>query len=190
LKRISNLQENKEEEAIIKRLSDDHMGLSELERIEAAELIQWHYRGHRERRMLQGMSLDPSTRWVEAIKEARYRSMTEPRARASTDILTVSVDGSVDLGGGFGHTVARQNWKKIGLIARRAGADEDSENTNTEEDECTPEAERKERRKRKLEAKKKRQKAAKIMDLHYFLEMVDLKHRYGGNLRTYHEEVS
>ena len=27
-----------------------------------------------------------------------------------------------------------------------------------------------------------------MMDLQYFLEMVDLKHRYGSNLRTYHEE--
>ena len=27
-----------------------------------------------------------------------------------------------------------------------------------------------------------------MMDLQYFLEMVDVKHRYGSNLRTYHEE--
>jgi len=27
-----------------------------------------------------------------------------------------------------------------------------------------------------------------MMDLQYFLEMVDIKHRYGSNLRTYHEE--
>ena len=27
-----------------------------------------------------------------------------------------------------------------------------------------------------------------MMDLPYFLEMVDIKHRYGSNLRTYHAE--
>lgn len=30
------------------------------------------------------------------------------------------------------------------------------------------------------------EKTAKMMDLQYFLEMVDTKHRYGSNLRTYH----
>jgi hypothetical protein len=31
----------------------------------AAQLIQKNYRGYRERRQLEGMGLDPSTRWVE-----------------------------------------------------------------------------------------------------------------------------
>lgn len=31
-----------------------------------------------------------------------------------------------------------------------------------------------------------RKKTAKMMDLQYFLEMVDQKHRYGSNLRKYH----
>ena len=179
LERISTLQEHKEEEAIMKRLSEDHAEMSEEERVQAAALIQRNYRGHRERRMLQGMSLDPSTRWVEAIKEARYRYMTQPRARESADISRVSVDGAVDLGkDGVKHSsLARQNWKKIGLIARRAGGDEDSESTNSDDDENRSEQEREERRKRKMEEKKERQKAAKIMDLQYFLEMVDLKHR-------------
>ncbi|TVY58448.1 IQ domain-containing protein IQM6, partial [Lachnellula suecica] len=44
------------------------------------------------------------------------------------------------------------------------------------------------KRRRRAEEKMVRQKAAKMMDLQYFLEMVDLKHRYGSNLRTYHEE--
>lgn len=30
--------------------------------------------------------------------------------------------------------------------------------------------------------------AGKMMDLPYFLEMVDIKHRYGSNLRAYHEQ--
>ena len=64
------------------------------------------------------------------------------------------------------HSAARQNWKKIGLIARRAGGDEDSESTNSgDDDEEANEQEREARRKRRLEEKKERQKAAKMMDL-------------------------
>lgn len=32
---------------------------------EAARTLQRTFRGHRERRQLQGLSLDPSTRWIE-----------------------------------------------------------------------------------------------------------------------------
>ena len=168
LERISTLQEHKEEEAIMKRLSEDHAGLSEEERAKAAALIQRNYRGHRERRILAGMSLDPSTRWIEAVKEAQYRNMTQPRARQSADVSRVSVDGTGEVGrdGERHQTAARQNWKKIGLIARRAGGDEDSESTNSGDDgEEVNEAEREARRKRRLEEKKERQKAAKMMDL-------------------------
>jgi hypothetical protein len=41
-------------------------------------------------------------------------------------------------------------------------------------------------RKRRAEANAVRKKTAKMMDLQYFLEMVDQKHRYGSNLRKYH----
>jgi hypothetical protein len=37
-----------------------------------------------------------------------------------------------------------------------------------------------------LEARERRKKNAKMMDLQYFLEMVDHKHRHGSNLRKYH----
>lgn len=36
--------------------------------------------------------------------------------------------------------------------------------------------------------KQEREQYAKIMGLEYFLEMVDQKHRYGSNLRRYHQE--
>jgi len=35
------------------------------EQKQAAEMIQRNYRGYRERRQLQGMGLDASTRWAE-----------------------------------------------------------------------------------------------------------------------------
>lgn len=193
VQRIAAVQEKKEVENIKRRLSMQASGdeMNESERLKAAELIQRNYRGHRERRMLNGMSLDPSTRWVEAVKEARYRQLTEPRARQSNDLSRPSLDGSVPAGADAGvngtTSTARQNWKKIGVITRRAGADEESDDSGSDDDSGDAQ-DREARLKRKHEAKMERQKAAKIMDLQYFLEMVDLKHRYGSNLRTYHEE--
>lgn len=191
---ISEAQEQKEEEVMKKRL-DERDGKGELdegERERAAGLIQRNYRGHRERRMLEGMSLDPSTRWVEAVKEARYRHLTQPRPRSSGEGMSrTSIDndavGAASFDGARYESNAKLNWKKVGLITRRAGGDEDSDE-KSEDDGNTPEEEREARRKRRMEEKAERQKAAKMMDLQYFLEMVDLKHRYGSNLRTYHAE--
>jgi hypothetical protein len=186
VERIAEVQEKKEVESIMKRLSMQagREDMNDSERQKAAEVIQRNFRGHRERRMLNGMSLDPSTRWIEAVKEARYRQITEPKRRQSGS-ARLSMDGNISNGNGTANT-ARQNWKKIGLITRRAGADEDSDDSSSDE-ETGDAKDREERRQRKYKAKLERQKAAKIMDLQYFLEMVDLKHRYGSNLRTYHE---
>ncbi|KAL2063493.1 hypothetical protein VTL71DRAFT_5298 [Oculimacula yallundae] len=185
VQRIAAVQERKEKE-IMQRLSEEE---NSVEREKAANLIQRNYRGHRERRMLNGLSLDPSTRWIEAVREAQYRNLTTPRARGTLEQSHVGEGIPASNMHGSGTTnIARQNWKKIGLITRRAGGDEDSDSQSSEDEEGTPEHEREERRKKKLEAKMQRQKAAKIMDLQYFLEMVDIKHRYGSNLRTYHEE--
>jgi hypothetical protein len=193
VERIASIQEKKEVEAIKKRLSEDHADLDSEERERAAELIQRNYRGHRERRMLAGMSLDPSTRWVEAIKEARYRNLTQPRARDSTDEPRSSYDsfgmnGLASDGAADARNIAREKWKKIGIIARRAGGDEDSDDDHSDADENLTAEEKEKQRKRRYQQKIERQKAAKQMDLQYWLEMVDLKHRYGSNLRTYHEQ--
>ncbi|CZT09453.1 uncharacterized protein RAG0_14217 [Rhynchosporium agropyri] len=187
VQRIAEVQERKEEE-IMQRLSGV---VNHEEREKAAGVIQRNYRGHRERRMLNGLSLDPSTRWAEAIREAQYRNLTTPKPRHALESNVGNIGEDVPASNMHGSgtvNIARQNWKKIGLITRRAGGDEDSDSKSSEDDDDTPDHEREERRKRKLEAKMQRQKAAKIMDLQYFLEMVDVKHRYGSNLRTYHEE--
>lgn len=47
--------------------------------------------------------------------------------------------------------------------------------------------ERRAYKRKKAQQKTEREKAAKMMDLQYFLEMVDQKHRYGSNLRAYHD---
>ena len=157
MENISRVQEKKENEVMLKRVGES--GLNEEERRKAAIAIQRNYRGHRERRMLNGMSLDPTTRWVEAIKEAQYRKLTEPRARNRPALDGVDGDRTT--------STARQNWKKIGLITRRAGGDEDSdEESGSEGDDInTSEQDREARRKKKLEEKMKRQKKAKVRNV-------------------------
>ncbi|RYP32488.1 hypothetical protein DL767_005177 [Monosporascus sp. MG133] len=156
----------------------------EVIRSKAATVIQKNYRGYRTRREMQGHGLTASTRWSHAIRDARWREMTKPRARSET---------MSSLGSGSSRSAARQNWSKVAMIARRAGADEDSshstkcssESSSEEEDfdALTPE-----QKEKALKAKEKRKTHARVMGLQYFLEMVDVKHRYGSNLRTYHEE--
>ncbi|KAL1651264.1 hypothetical protein SLS58_000603 [Diplodia intermedia] len=136
----------------------------------AAALIQRNYRGYKQRRELAGMGLDPSTRWVEAIKEGdRDKLSPAARSRAASD-------------------AAKENWRRIGEVARRAGGDDvERDHSDTDEAQLSPE-ERERRRALKAEAKRERDKTAKVMDLQYWLEMVDQKHRYGSNLRAYHAE--
>lgn len=80
-------------------------------------------------------------------------------------------------------------------VARRAGADDtpDSDVSLSEASSSDPDRknyrtqeEQEERKARKAIATEKRKRTAKMMDLQYFLEMVDQKHRYGSNLRKYH----
>ena len=138
---------------------------------DAARVLQRTYRGHRERRQLAGLSLDPSTRWTEAIKEAQYRQLTRPRPRSS-DLAQESEDGRA--------SEARQTWRRVGGIARRAGGDAEDDHEESSSDGDVP-------TKGKLD-KQKRSQSTQMMDLSYFLEMVDVNHRYGSNLRKYHAE--
>jgi hypothetical protein len=51
-------------------------------RSDAAVIIQRNYRGHRTRRAMEGRSLDPSVRWIEALRDGelwyRHRGTFEP----------------------------------------------------------------------------------------------------------------
>jgi hypothetical protein len=79
-------------------------------------------------------------------------------------------------------------------VARRAGEDEDdsvsfsdsSEDEGAASGKSLSSKEREAQRQRLAEARERRRKTAKMMDLQYFLEMVDQKHRHGSNLRKYH----
>ncbi|KAF4538442.1 IQ motif EF-hand binding site [Lasiodiplodia theobromae] len=162
-------------------------GQRDEEEAAAAALIQRNYRGYKQRRELAGMGLDASTRWVEAFKEARWRNATRPISRnerlsSDRDKLSPAARSRA------ASDAAKENWRRIGEVARRAGGDDsDHGDSDTDEEQLSPE-ERERRRARKAEAKRERERTAKVMDLQYWLEMVDQKHRYGSNLRAYHTE--
>lgn len=183
MNRIAQVQEQKEAQTTQRRLSSDRNAMDDAQRCKAASLIQQSYRGYRDRRQLEGLGLDPSTRWVEAIKEARYRNLTAPRPKSSNSACFESEKERRAL-------AARQQWKKVGIITRRAGADEEgrSETSHEDEDSGLSEEQKMDKRRKRMKQNATRQKSAKIMDLQYFLEMVDVRHRYGSNLRTYHQE--
>jgi hypothetical protein len=166
IKHIGSVQEAKEEETIRKRISMENPELSDDEKTKAAALIQRNYRGYRERRRMQGLGLDPSSRWVEALREARYRNWTTPKARASLD----GVGTGTDTDGTREHSEvdelkrsAREKWRKIGFIARRAAGDENSD-IESDEDEDLPDEQREEKQRKRIETKK-RQREAKVLDL-------------------------
>ena len=159
----------------------------------AAKAIQRTYRGHRTRRQLDGLGLDASTRWYEAVTDAQYREATRPRAPGERiQTLQNSPDDRRN-----SSPAARKQWKRATNIAQRAGqgggspsVSEDSSDDGVAGNDpaaspLSPEDRQKRHEKRKA-AVQARKKTAKMMDLEYFLEMVDHKHRYGSNLRKYH----
>ncbi|KAL8716938.1 MAG: hypothetical protein Q9225_005776 [Loekoesia sp. 1 TL-2023] len=177
---ITEVQERKEQDLDQKYKNAERDASVEQRQSDAARTLQRTYRGHRARRELKGLCLSPSARWTEAIKEAKYRDLTTPRPSSRPQ---TSNDAN---GGAFTRTTsdAQQQWRRIGKIARRAGGDEYSSDENST---LSP-SERDKRRQARLAQREERMKTARTMDLAYFLEMVDLHHRYGSHLRKYHAE--
>lgn len=150
----------------------------------AARMIQKTFRGYRARREIDGYSINPSTRWAAAVRDAQFRETHRPRPRALSQAATVDEDVRPPSAG------ARQKWKKAGMVAFRAGRDDtdsdsDSDSDNPEETRLQDKAARRQKRQ---EENAKRRAEARTMGLQYFLEMIDAKHRYGSNLQVYHEE--
>ena len=121
-----------------------------------------------------------------AVKEAQYRALTTPRPRSSRPSTNAAGNGLNRTG-----SEAQKNWSRVSTIARRAGGDEESSlsSADSENDASSPSHPRQNdaRRQKRFAEKQDRVKSAKQMDLSYFLEMVDVKHRYGSNLRKYHQ---
>lgn len=177
---ITEVQEVKEQEIEQNFNKKHHSEATKQERSDAARTLQRTYRGHRARRELKGLSLSPSARWSEAIKEAKYRDLTTPRPasrRQTSEPLDREHPSRTS-------TDAQEQWRRVGKIARRAGGDEYSSDDNN----VLSPSEQDERRRRRQASKEERMKSSRTMDLAYFLEMVDLHHRYGSHLRKYHAE--
>lgn len=125
---------------------------------------------------------DADRRRPKAVKEAQYLALTTPRPRSSRPPSGTGPNRTA--------SAARQNWSRASKIARRAGGDEEPSlsSSPSEIDTSVPAHPRRESlRRKRLADKRDRIESAKQMDLSYFLEMVDVKHRYGSNLRKYHE---
>ncbi|CAI6282704.1 unnamed protein product [Periconia digitata] len=118
------------------------------------------------------------------MDRARWRTATRTVSRSaqSEELETLSTPAERSRAAS---DAARKKWKRVGEIARRAGGDDPVE-PSEDEDAMSPEERRRYQRK-KMEQRAEREKTAKMMDLQYFLEMVDSKHRYGSNLRSYHD---
>lgn len=79
-----------------------------------------------------------------------------------------------------GNSLARDQWRRVGAIAQRAGSDDTSESAG---DDAT-DAERAALREKKRKAKAEREKLAKMMGLEYFLEMVSPLERIRNSMRS------
>lgn len=158
--RISEIQLAKESEIDRKYHST--------EELQAATKIQSAYRGHRERRQIAGLVLDPSSRWLELINEMKYRSATTPH-----EDLTASPDGRPRASS----DIAKLNWRRAGWVAEHAGRGDGP--TSRPRPDSPPDA--------GLSCQSTGSSVNMLMDLRYFLEMVDQHHRYGANLLMYHE---
>ena len=157
-KRISGIQEVRE--------LDNQSKYHTAEEHEAATKIQKAYRGHRGRRTLDGLVLDPSSRWLELFKEWRYRTATAPHDRSSLSDGERRLRAPSDL--------SRVNWRRAGQIAGHA-----AERSPPPRPPTDPLA---------IESMDESETVSSlILDQRSFLEMVDQKHRYGANLQVYHE---
>ncbi|RHZ63235.1 IQ calmodulin-binding motif protein [Aspergillus thermomutatus] len=172
--------------------NDDVITLADREK--AARLIQRTYRGYRTRRELHGLGLNASARWSEALKEARWHQLYRP---------SISPAGA----GADASKQVHQKWERVVNVAMQAGSDDGRFRNETNSSKLhpaspmatglcsetapanassTPPRSRFRRSFPILHHEVPSQKMAKMMDQRYFLEMVDLKHRHGSNLRKYH----
>lgn len=169
VRRISEIQRLKEVE--IDRKYHTHSAQEH----NAATKIQAAYRGHRERREQQGLVLDPSSRWSDLIAEMKYRSVIAPHHKRP------SVSGDNSSRTPSSSEIAKMHWRRAGWIAEHAGR---GENTSSHQRKASDMSSGNSSTTSSIEQD---EVSTMLMDLRYFLEMVDVKHRYGANLQVYHE---
>ncbi|KAJ6014191.1 hypothetical protein N7540_008782 [Penicillium herquei] len=129
----------------------------------AARTIQRVYRGYRTRREIQGCGVAASTRELENHKDTANEFDKEGGIR-----FDESDDNDT--------SPARKNWQRAVSVAIRAGGDDNRLAQSSAQSHERPSG----------RFQPFREGSPKTMDLQYFLEMVDAKHRHGSNLRAYH----
>ena len=166
--------------------SSFNMTTTKIDQDVAARMIQRTFRGYQARREMNGLGLNAGSRWLTTVRDAQFREANQPRPRSQSNLLAGEAD---DEATGERPRSAWQNWKKAGLVARRAGHDDSDSDSDLDSASSPDDDEQKAawREKRRHENAVRKQ-AARMMGLQYFLEMIDVKHRYGSNLRSYHEE--
>ena len=107
-----------------------------------------------------------------------------PHPRRSS-VNAPQADGSPGI-----NTEARQHWHRLTQIARHARGDEpdNEDDTSSLSPNDSINSDKVSKRVRERRRRQKDEWKGMLMDLPYFLEMLDLKHRYGSNLRIYHAE--
>ncbi|KAJ5651457.1 uncharacterized protein N7484_005180 [Penicillium longicatenatum] len=132
----------------------------------AVRTIQRFYRGYRTRREIRGFTVAASTRGLETTRDPQK----DPFDDFDDEEQPCSDNDDAD------KSPARKNWQRAVSVAIRAGGDDDRMVESAAHARVTP----------SHKIKPMRPTTPKTMDLQYFLEMVDVKHRHGSNLRAYH----
>ncbi|KAJ5818195.1 hypothetical protein N7474_003786 [Penicillium riverlandense] len=145
------------------------------EKEQAAKTIQRIYRGYRTRRELNGLGLSANARWTEVLKDIHWTQLHDPKK--SDDISNSSEKGNET-------PEARQKWYRAVSVAMQAGSNNDNNNNNSSKSAKDHNPDDQPVSRHDILPIQ----TSKQMDLQYFLEMVDLKHRHGSNLRAYHAE--
>lgn len=177
----------------------------------AARIIQQHYRGYRTRRQLNGCNISADTRWTDGIHRMRLEQANKQSNMGQNDTtsrwkrgqllagqLSGADKGAKDGNGtktdepveggpsletdGDKHSVIETD-SKVGDVP---GANDDGkvDNIRSIAKPKQPALKLIERWTRGGEA----QELSKTMECQYWLEMVDKRHRYGSNLKYYHQK--
>ncbi|GAA6021871.1 hypothetical protein JCM10207_004525 [Rhodosporidiobolus poonsookiae] len=136
----------------------------------AAMSIQKGYRAHVQRREGEGRNLSSSQRWTDGMRQRRLSAAGRDQR-----------DGKND---------ATSRWRRAEVYTSKISEGKSAAAAQGAEGEMSAdeEADRLGRNDREKEKIRQERTAAKLMEGQYWLEMVDKKHRYGSNLKYYHQK--
>ncbi|GAA5989117.1 hypothetical protein JCM11641_007602 [Rhodosporidiobolus odoratus] len=136
----------------------------------AATSIQKGYRAHVERREGEGRNLTTSQRWKDGMRQRKLSAAGREQKEGKND--------------------ATSRWRRAEVYTSKISEGKSAAAQQGQEGEPSAEEEmqrlgRTDKERRKI---KEERGEAKNMEAQYWLEMVDKKHRYGTNLKYYHQK--